>query len=348
MLNNFYDEMNKTILKTDVLLETVCQCYDIDTYYCESADVIYESSNSFVEKTKSIFKSMIEAVKKFTKNLIETIKKKVSDAAFKIKLKKLKKQLELTDKFEFNDSKKYVFKTREEAIALAEKMCNDMEKIVNVINSKKFKSEEDLDDLANKLTNAWSDKYEKIWDTNDDDNESYININLKSFRDAAKIIDDAENRSIDKILLALDSQMEKILNNTAKKCEASSTDELATAKVKWYKKLSNTMISGCNKVKSAVAKHPFIAISAVAAACSGITGIAATKLISDKKNKEIDELASDRKGFLHVASDLYVKNFKAEKQINNLEDKIEELNTKQQRRNSQQNDNLFRYGSHSF
>lgn len=348
MLNNFYDEMNKTILKTDVLLETVCQYYDIDTYYCESADVIYESSNSFVEKTKSIFKSMIEAVKKFTKSLIETIKKKVSDTAFKIKLKKLKKQLELTDKFEFNDSKKYVFKTREEAIALAEKMCNDMEKIVNVINSKKFKSEEELNDLANKLTNAWSDKYEKIWDTNDDDDKSYININLKSFRDAAKIIDDAENRSIDKILLTLDSQMEKILNNTAKKCEASSTDELATAKVKWYKKLSNTMISGCNKVKSAVAKHPFIAISAVAAACSGITGIAATKLISDKKNKEIDKLASDRNGFLHVASDLYVKNFKAEKQINNLEDKIEELNTKQQRRNSQQNDNLFRYGSHSF
>ena len=198
------------------------------------------------------------------------------------------------------------------------------------------------------MTNAWSDKYEKIWDTNDDDDKSYININLKSFRDAAKIINDAENRSIDKILLTLDSQMEKILNNTAKKCEASSTDELATAKVKWYKKLSNTMISGCNKVKSAVAKHPFIAISAVAAACSGITGIAATKLISDKKNKEIDKLASDRNGFLHVASDLYVKNFKAEKQINNLEDKIEELNTKQQRRNSQQNDNLFRYGSHSF
>ena len=348
MLNNFYDEMNKKILKTDVLLETACQCYDIDAYYCESADVIYESSNSFVEKTKSIFKSMIEAVKKFTKSLIETIKKKVSDTAFKIKLKKLKKQLELTDKFEFNDSKKYVFKTREEAIALAEKMCNDMEKIVNVINSKKFKSEEELNDLANKLTNAWSDKYEKIWDTNDGDDKSYININLKSFRDAAKIIDDAENRSIDKILLTLDSQMEKILNNTAKKCEASSTDELATAKVKWYKKLSNTMISGCNKVKSAVAKHPFIAIAAVAAACSGITGIAATKLISDKKNKEIDELASDRNGFLHVASDLYVKNFKAEKQINNLEDKIEELNTKQQRRNSQQNDNLFRYGSHSF
>lgn len=348
MLNNLYDEMNKTLLKTDVLLETVCQYYDIDAYYSESVDVLYESNNNFVEKTKSVFKSMIEAVKKFTKNLIETIKKKVSDVAFKAKLKKLKKQLELTDKLEFNDSKKYVFKTREEAIVLAEKMCNDMEKIVNIINSKKFKSEEELDDLANKLTNAWTDKYDKIWNTNIGDAESYININFKSTRDAAKILDDAENKSIDRMLLALDSQMEKILKNTAKNCEASSTDELATAKVKWYKKLSNTMISGCNKVKSAVAKHPFIAIAAVAAACSGITGIAATKLISDKKNKEIDKLASDRNGFLHVASDLYVKNFEAEKQINNLKDKIEELNTKQQRRNSQQNDNLFRYGSHSF
>lgn len=63
MSNNIYSELNKTLLKTDVLLETVCQCYDIDAYYSESADIFYESNNNFVEKTKSIFKSMIEAVK---------------------------------------------------------------------------------------------------------------------------------------------------------------------------------------------------------------------------------------------------------------------------------------------
>ena len=195
----------------------------------------------------------------------------------------------------------------------------------------KFKSEEELNDLANKLTNAWSDKYEKIWDTNDGDDKSYININLKSFRDAAKIIDDAENRSIDKILLTLDSQMEKILNNTAKKCEASSTDELATAKVKWYKKLSNTMISGCNKVKSVVAKHPFIAIAAVATALSGITAGITAKRISNKKDKEIHELIDSTNELLDMSKN-----------------RIEDLNIKQQRRNSQQNDNHFRYGSHSF
>ena len=342
MLNNFYDEMNKTLLKTDVLLETVCQYYDIDTYYSESVDVLYEANEGFVEKTKSVFKSMIEAVKEFTKKLIETIKKKVSDAAFKAKLKKLKKQLELTDKFEFNDSKKYVFKTREEAIALAEKMCNDMEKIVNVINSKKFKSEEELNDLANKLTNAWSDKYEKIWDTNDDDDKSYININLKSFRDAAKIIDDAENRSIDKILLTLDSQMEKILNNTAKKCEASSTDELATAKVKWYKKLSNTMISGCNKVKSAVAKHPFIAISSVAAALSGVgAGIIISKNKNIKDLKKYSNRLEDDRDFYQSQSDyLGLKNKEKDAQIRNLEKRI--------RRAHENNEELNRYGTHSF
>lgn len=342
MLNNFYDEMNKTLLKTDVLLETVCQYYDIDTYYSESVDVLYEANEGFVEKTKSVFKSMIEAVKEFTKKLIETIKKKVSDVAFKAKLKKLKKQLELTDKFEFNDSKKYVFKTREEAIALAEKMCNDMEKIVNVINSKKFKSEEELDDLANKLTNAWTDKYGKIWDTNIGDAESYININFKSTRDAAKILDDAENNSIDRMLLALDSQMEKILKNTAKNCEASSTDELATAKVKWYKKLSNTMISGCNKVKSAVAKHPFISISAVAAALSGVGAgiiIGKNKKIKDLKNYS-NELENDSDYFQSQSEYLTLKNKEKDAQIRNLEKRI--------RRAHENNEELNRYGAHSF
>ena len=50
MLNNLYDEMNKTLLKTDVLLETVCQYYDIDAYYSESVDVLLNPIITLLKK----------------------------------------------------------------------------------------------------------------------------------------------------------------------------------------------------------------------------------------------------------------------------------------------------------
>ena len=45
------------------------------------------------------------------------------------------------------------------------------------------------------------------------------------------------------------------------------------------------MISGCNKVKSVVAKHPFIAISAVTVALSGVI------VKQSKTNKKLSDEA---------------------------------------------------------
>ena len=357
MLNNFYDEMNKTLLKTDVLLETVCQCYDIDTYYCESADVIYESSNSFVEKTKSIFKSMIEAVKKFTKKLIETIKKKVSDTAFKVKLNKLRRQLDLNKDFKLKNDKKYIFKNVDEACKCISNICEDTNKMMKVLSSKTFKKREDFDEYAEKLLRALTKKYSDIFENWDND------VNVIALPDDVKIYISNQiaqacikqneiifKKADDQLQHAIEIMQQKAMEEAQKKAQEMydqmydqmKEEQMTTTKITWYKKITNTMISGCNKVKTAIAKHPFVVVSAVAAALSGVGAgiiIGKNKKIKDLKNYS-NELENDSDYFQSQSEYLTLKNKEKDAQIRNLEKRI--------RRAHENNEELNRYGAHSF
>lgn len=357
MLNNFYDEMNKTLLKTDVLLETVCQCYDIDTYYCESADVIYESSNSFVEKTKSIFKSMIEAVKKFTKKLIETIKKKVSDTAFKVKLNKLRRQFDLNKDFKLKNDKKYIFKNVDEACKCISNICEDTNKMMKVLSSKTFKKREDFDEYAEKLLRALTKKYSDIFENWDND------VNVIALPDDVKIYISNQiaqacikqneiifKKADDRLQHAIEIMQQKAMEEAQKKAQEMydqmydqmKEEQMTTTKITWYKKITNTMISGCNKVKTAIAKHPFVVVSAVAAALSGVGAgiiIGKNKKIKDLKNYS-NELENDSDYFQSQSEYLTLKNKEKDAQIRNLEKRI--------RRAHENNEELNRYGAHSF
>ena len=292
MSNNIYSELNKTLLKTDVLLETVCQCYDIDAYYSESADIFYESNNNFVEKTKSIFKSMIEAVKEFTKKLIETIKKKVSDTAFKVKLNKLRRQLDLNKDFKLKNDKKYIFKNVDEACKCISNICEDTNKMMKVLSSKTFKKREDFDEYAEKLLRALTKKYSDIFENWDND------VNVIALPDDVKIYISNQiaqacikqneiifKKADDQLQHAIEIMQQKAMEEAQKKAqemydqmkeEQMKEEQMTTTKITWYKKITNTMISGCNKVKTAIAKHPFVVVSAVTAAL-GVGGIISSK-----------------------------------------------------------------------
>ena len=92
MLLEIENEFHKTLDKNTVLCETVCSLYDIDQEY------MIENSN-FIMKAKKVFDTIIQAIKKFTKDLIDSVRKKFSDISFKMKLNKLRKQLELNKDF---------------------------------------------------------------------------------------------------------------------------------------------------------------------------------------------------------------------------------------------------------
>ena len=151
MLLDIENEFNKTLDKNIVLCETVCSLYDIDQEY------MIENSN-FIMKANKVFDTIIQAIKKFTKDLIDSVRKKFSDISFKMKLNKLRKQLELNKDFKLKNDKKYKFKTIREAVSIIYKFDDDANKIVEALNSKQFQNREDFDKYADKLYNAWWDK----------------------------------------------------------------------------------------------------------------------------------------------------------------------------------------------
>ena len=131
MLLDIENEFNKTLDKNIVLCETVCSLYDIDQEY------MIENSN-FIMKANKVFDTIIQAIKKFTKDLIDSVRKKFSDISFKMKLNKLRKQLELNKDFKLKNDKKYKFKTIREAVSIIYKFDDDANKIVEALNSKQF------------------------------------------------------------------------------------------------------------------------------------------------------------------------------------------------------------------
>ncbi len=293
MIKTIENDMNKVLLKTDILLEAVCDYYDIDIYYCESTNAFYETSNSFVEKTKSIFKSMIEAVKKFTKNLIEAIKAKVSDTSFKIKYNKLQKEINNGDiKFNYINvntystkspilsptRRYYRFKSIDESIQMIQKMCDDGMKIISTINNKEFKNKEEFENYSYKLFNSWEKKYNIILK---DLESTEIYFKIDKF-DVKKLDVYANNicKSNTTYLNKIDDFIEIIIKNIEDSIH-NTDDILITSKTVLYKEISNKIINGCNKIKKGITKHPFIIL----------------KIVKDSYDKIKNKRPADR--FLH-------------------------------------------------
>ena len=208
MLLDIENEFNKTLDKNIVLCETVCSLYDIDQEY------MIENSN-FIMKANKVFDTIIQAIKKFTKDLIDSVRKKFSDISFKMKLNKLRKQLELNKDFKLKNDKKYKFKTIREAVSIIYKFDDDANKIVEALNSKQFQNREDFDKYADKLYNAWWDKWYKYVDLTDYD------LIFAFPKDAYEYICNLEKNMRDsvneKMLYAIDSHQEKVINNMKKK-----------------------------------------------------------------------------------------------------------------------------------
>ena len=300
---------------------------------------------------------MIEAVKKFTKKLIETIKKKVSDTAFKVKLNKLRRQLDLNKDFKLKNDKKYIFKNVDEACKCISNICEDTNKMMKVLSSKTFKKREDFDEYAEKLLRALTKKYSDIFENWDND------VNVIALPDDVKIYISNQiaqacikqneiifKKADDQLQHAIEIMQQKAMEEAQKKAQEMydqmydqmKEEQMTTTKITWYKKITNTMISGCNKVKTAIAKHPFVVVSAVAAALSGVGAgiiIGKNKKIKDLKNYS-NELENDSDYFQSQSEYLTLKNKEKDAQIRNLEKRI--------RRAHENNEELNRYGSHSF
>lgn len=270
MLLDIENEFNKTLDKNIVLCETVCSLYDIDQEY------MIENSN-FIMKANKVFDTIIQAIKKFTKDLIDSVRKKFSDISFKMKLNKLRKQLELNKDFKLKNDKKYKFKTIREAVSIIYKFDDDANKIVEALNSKQFQNREDFDKYADKLYNAWWDKWYKYVDLTDydlifafpEDAYEYICNLEKNMRDSVN----------EKMLYAIDSHQEKVINNMKKKMKnkyikedandmnQQQTEEgIETIKIKWYQKIANKIAITSKNIKSHIVKHPFEYITIVSSA----------------------------------------------------------------------------------
>lgn len=276
MFNEINNNFDATLEKTEVLTESMAYLYDIDRYYMiegfsdditdEELDEFTESLDAFNSKVKKIFKSMIEAVRKFTKELIETLKKKINDVEFKLKMKKLRKVLDLNKDFVYKaeNPNDYTFKTYADAIAFFDKIVNDADTMLKVLTTKKFEEREDWDEYATKLINAYNEKMIKIAGSMDFKfqipNNKSADVVLKYATD--KIKESAAT------LKKLDSIVEKHIKNA----EDASIKDTEPTHVSVYQKISNIVVKTGKKIKSAVAKYPLttfnVLMSALAVAIS--------------------------------------------------------------------------------
>lgn len=260
MFNEINNNFDATLEKTEVLTESMANLYDIDRYYMiegfsdditdEELDEFTESLDAFNSKVKKIFKSMIEAVRKFTKDLIETLKKKINDAEFKLKMKKLRKVLDLNKDFVYKaeNPNDYTFKTYADAIAFFDKIVNDADTMLKVLTTKKFEEREDWDEYATKLINAYNEKMIKIAGSMD---FKFQIPNNKSADVVLKYATDKIKESA-AILKKLDSIVEKHIKNA----EDASIKDTEPTHVSVYQKISNIVVKTGKKIKSAVAKYP--------------------------------------------------------------------------------------------
>lgn len=260
MFNEINNNFDATLEKTEVLTESMAYLYDIDRYYMiegfsdditdEELDEFTESLDAFNSKVKKIFKSMIEAVRKFTKELIETLKKKINDVEFKLKMKKLRKVLDLNKDFVYKaeNPNDYTFKTYADAIAFFDKIVNDADTMLKVLTTKKFEEREDWDEYATKLINAYNEKMIKIAGVMD---FKFQIPNNKSADAVLKYATDKIKESA-ATLKKLDSIVEKHIKNA----EDASIKDTEPTHVSVYQKISNIVVKTGKKIKSAVAKYP--------------------------------------------------------------------------------------------
>lgn len=311
MFNEINNNFDATLEKTEVLTESMANLYDIDRYYMiegfsdditdEELDTYTESLDAFNSKVKKVFKQMIEAVKKFTKELIETIKKKINDAEFKLKMKKLRKALDLNKDFVYKaeNPNDYTFKTYADAIAFFDKIVNDADTMLKVLTTKKFEEREDWDEYATKLLDAYNEKIIKLAGSAD---FKFQMPNNKSAVVLLKYANDKIKESTE-ILKKLDSIVEKHIKNA----EAASIKDTEPTHVSVYQKISNSVVKVSKKIKNAVAKNPFTTIGVIISAVSmdttlrthptianiGLQGAIGAGLI--KGGKTIDKKRAEKK-----------------------------------------------------
>lgn len=311
MFNEINNNFDATLEKTEVLTESMAHLYDIDRYYMiegfsdditdDELDTYTESLDAFNSKVKKVFKQMIEAVKKFTKELIETIKKKINDAEFKLKMKKLRKALDLNKDFVYKaeNPNDYTFKTYADAIAFFDKIVNDADTMLKVLTTKKFEEREDWDEYATKLINAYNEKMIKIAGSMD---FKFQIPNNKSADVVLKYATDKIKESA-AILKKLDSIVEKHIKNA----EDASIKDTEPTHVSVYQKISNIVVKTGKKIKSAVAKYPLTTIGVIISAVSmgttlrthptianiGLQGAIGAGLI--KGGKTIDKKRAEKK-----------------------------------------------------
>lgn len=272
MFDTINNEFDATLEKTEVLTESMANLYDIDRYYMvesfsddisdEEVEEFTESLDAFNSKVKKVFKQMIEAVKKFTKDLIETIKKKINDAEFKLKMKQLKKALDLNKDFVYKaeNPNDYTFKTYAEAITFYDKIVNDADTMLKVLTTKKFEEREDWDEYATKLLDAYNEKITKILGATD---IKFQMPNNKSSDALLKYANDKIKESTE-TLKKLDSIVEKHIKNA----EAASIKDTEPTHVSVYQKISSIVVKTGKKIKTTIAKYPFTTISVLLVATS--------------------------------------------------------------------------------
>lgn len=311
MFNEINNNFDATLEKTEVLTESMAHLYDIDRYYMiegfsdditdEELDEFTESLDAFNSKVKKVFKQMIEAVKKFTKELIETIKKKINDAEFKLKMKKLRKALDLNKDFVYKaeNPNDYTFKTYADAIAFFDKIVNDADTMLKVLTTKKFEEREDWDEYATKLLDAYNEKIIKLAGS------AEFKFQMPNNKSADVLLNYANDKIKEstEILKKIDSIVEKHIKNA----EAASIKDTEPTHVSVYQKISNSVVKVSKKIKNAVAKNPFTTIGVIISAVSmdttlrthptianiGLQGAIGAGLI--KGGKTIDKKRAEKK-----------------------------------------------------
>ena len=311
MFNEINNNFDATLEKTEVLTESMAHLYDIDRYYMiegfsdditdEELDEFTESLDAFNSKVKKVFKQMIEAVKKFTKELIETIKKKINDVEFKLKMKKLRKVLDLNKDFVYKaeNPNDYTFKTYADAIAFFDKIVNDADTMLKVLTTKKFEEREDWDEYATKLLDVYNEKIIKLAGS------AEFKFQMPNNKSADVLLNYANDKIKEstEILKKIDSIVEKHIKNA----EAASIKDTEPTHVSVYQKISNSVVKVSKKIKNAVAKNPFTTIGVIISAVSmgttlrthptianiGLQGAIGAGLI--KGGKTIDKKRAEKK-----------------------------------------------------
>lgn len=293
------EQFDNSIVLTNDMLKNAINSYELDNQYCHEMtesvnddridDLLYtEATGEFSAKVSDTFKKIIEAVKKFIQDTKRAIKAKIMKHNINKQIKALElKMKELTDAGYDVDGCTVTLNPKNKA-----RVNRDVRFVINIYKKYadsivdlvvKFDnySESELNNLV-KTVERYNDKYESNLENVLSDYMSSVKTTDSLYEEVVSEIDDL-NDNLDELEDIMNNKLDDLQEKAAKIAEAEKDEKKAEAKAKkvaLLKSVANKITSAGKKTTNAIAKHPFVSLSAL---FIGLSTLVSTKALKNQK-----------------------------------------------------------------